>query len=82
MSEDRYAGLDEWNLRNLLRIRDRQLKQSGDMWCAAAEKSLADNHGASNSCHPAYSLWLRAKLHREPPVGVVLSDSPLGSERT
>lgn len=56
-----------------LELRTRQLRQSGDAWCAAAEKALALMPGASNSSHPAYSLWLRVHLHREPPVEVVLS---------
>ncbi len=59
---------------HMLRIRTRQLKTSGDMWCAAAEKALALIPDAGNSFHPAYSLWLRVQLHRAPPVEVVLSD--------
>lgn len=58
---------------HLLRIRTRQLKQSGDAWCEAAEAALANMPGASNSSHPAHSLWLRVEMHRAPPVDVVLS---------
>lgn len=58
---------------HLLRIRTRQLAQSSEAWCKAAEAALSLLPGASNSSHPAHSLWLRAQLHREPPVGVVLS---------
>lgn len=58
---------------HMLRVRTRQLKQSGDAWCTAAEKALETMPGASNSSHPANSLWLRVQLHRAPNVEVVLS---------
>lgn len=58
---------------NMLRIRTRQLSRVGDAWCKAAEVALTQIPGASNSTHPAHSLWLRVQLHREPLVGVVLS---------
>lgn len=58
---------------HLLRIRTRQLAQSKEAWCKAAEAALALLPGASNSSHPANSLWLRVEMHRAPPVEVVLS---------
>lgn len=57
----------------LLRIRTRQLKWSGDAWCKSAEAALALLPGASNSSHPAHSLWLRVQLHRAPPMEAILS---------
>lgn len=58
---------------HLLRIRTRQLSLSHDLWCNAAEAALALLPGASNSSHPAHSLWLRVECHRAPSVDVVLS---------
>ena len=57
----------------LLALRTRQLTQAGDAWCKAAEAALEAIPGASNTSHPAYSLWLRVQMHRAPPVEVVLS---------
>lgn len=58
---------------HLLRHRTRQLARSGDAWCRAAESALALLPGASNSSHPAHSLWLRVEMHRAAPVELVLS---------
>lgn len=46
----------------LLALRTRQLAQAGDAWCKAAEAALEAIPGASNTSHPAYSLWLRVQM--------------------
>lgn len=58
---------------HLLRIRTRQLERCGREWCKAAEAALSLLPGASNSSHPAHSLWLRVEMMKQPPVEVVLS---------
>lgn len=58
---------------HMLRHRTRQLARTSEAWCKAAEAALALVPGASNSSHPAHSLWLRVEMHRATPVEVVLS---------
>lgn len=50
--------------------------RSDALWLKAAERALEAIPGASNSTHPAHSLWLRVELAKAPPVDVVLSASP------
>jgi hypothetical protein len=60
-------------LERTLKRRERQAENSQKFWMDAAERALAAIHGASNSSHPAYSLWLRVEMAKQPPMDVVLS---------
>lgn len=71
MSETHETDIESAN-RTIARLR-RQLSLTSRHWAQAADAALERLPGASNSGHPAHSLWLRVQLHNQPPVEVVLS---------
>lgn len=60
-----------------IQLLTRHLERSTDAWLKAAERALEVIPGASNSSHPAYSLWLRVQMHRNEPISLVLSSPEL-----